>query len=140
MRTHYCGQVTESALDQDVELYGWVHRRRDHGGVIFIDLRDREGWVQVVYEPDQPEMFAVAEHIRSEFVLKIKGKVRNRPEGTVNKSLPTGAIEILGMELEILNHSDPIPFPIDMDSDVHEETRLKYRYLDLRRPEMLQKN
>jgi aspartyl-tRNA synthetase len=139
MRSHYCGQINSSHIDQEVELCGWVHRRRDHGGVIFIDLRDREGLVQVVYDPDQPEIFALAEQVRNEFVLRIKGRVRPRPEGTVNKDLATGEIEILGLELEVLNRADPPPFQLDEHEKVSEEVRLRYRYVDLRRPEMLQK-
>jgi aspartyl-tRNA synthetase len=139
MRSHYCGQINSSHNGQEVELCGWVHRRRDHGGVIFIDLRDREGLVQVVYDPDLPEMFALAEQVRNEFVLRIKGRVRPRPEGTVNKDLPTGEIEILGLELEILNRADTPPFQLDEHEKASEEIRLRYRYVDLRRPEMLAK-
>lgn len=135
MRSHYCGQVNESLLDQDIEVCGWVHRRRDHGGVIFIDLRDREGLVQVVIDPDMPEAFAQAERVRSEYVLRIKGRVRHRPPGTENPNLPTGMVEVAGNELEILNRSEPPPFQMD-DDEISEETRLRYRYLDLRRPEM----
>ncbi|MEJ2405745.1 MAG: aspartate--tRNA ligase [Candidatus Thiodiazotropha sp.] len=139
MRSHYCGQINSSHIDQEVELCGWVHRRRDHGGVIFIDLRDREGLVQVVYDPDLPEVFSLAEGVRNEFVLRIKGRVRARPEGTVNKDLPTGEIEILGLELEILNRSETPPFQLDEHEKASEEIRLRYRYIDLRRPEMLEK-
>ncbi len=140
MRSHYCGHLNESHVDQEVELYGWAHRRRDHGGVIFIDLRDREGLVQVVYDPDLPEVFSTAEQVRSEFVLKINGKVRLRPEGTGNADLPTGQIEVLGKELTILNRSETPPFMLDIsDDEVSEEHRLRYRYIDLRRPEMLQR-
>ena len=135
MRSHYCGELNATHVDQTVELYGWVHRRRDHGGVIFIDLRDREGLVQVVYDEDLPDIFATAEQIRSEFVLRIKGKVRLRDDATINKNMPTGEIEILGKELDILNHADTPPIHLD-DNDVSEEIRLKYRYLDLRRPLM----
>jgi aspartyl-tRNA synthetase len=138
MRTHYCGDVTEALLDQEVTLCGWVNRRRDHGGVIFVDLRDREGLVQVVFDPDDPSMFAIAERVRNEYVLKVRGKVRNRPEGTVNPELKTGQIEVLGLELEILNASDPSPIQMDED-DIGEDTRLRYRYIDLRRPEMQQR-
>ncbi len=137
MRTHYCGHVDEQLMDQEVEVCGWVHRRRDHGGVIFIDLRDREGMVQVVYDPDIHDVFATAERVRNEFVLRVKGKVRARPEGTVNANLRTGKIEILGLELEILNRSEPPPFLVEDDTDASEEVRLRHRYLDLRRPEML---
>jgi len=136
MRTHYCGEVNEKFIDQEVTVCGWVHRRRDHGGVIFIDLRDREGLLQVVYDPDIPEVFSTAERVRNEFVLQVKGKVRLRPEGTENPDMPTGKIEILGKELSILNASETPPFQLD-DEDVSEEHRLRYRYIDLRRPEML---
>ncbi len=139
MRTQYCGNLNASFIDQDVELCGWVHRRRDHGGVIFIDLRDREGLVQVVYDPDLPGVFALAEQVRNEFVLRIKGRVRARPEGTVNPDLPTGEVEVLGLELEILNRSDTPPFQLDEHENVSEEIRLRYRYVDLRRPEMLER-
>ena len=140
MRSHYCGKVDESLVDQEVELCGWVHRRRDHGGVIFIDLRDREGLVQVVYDPDREESFATAERVRSEYVLKVKGKVRLRPEGTVNPDMFTGKIEILGHELEILNASETPPFMLDIeDGEVNEELRLKYRYVDLRRGPMFKR-
>jgi aspartyl-tRNA synthetase len=139
MRSHYCGEVTTKLLDTDVTLAGWVHRRRDHGGVIFIDLRDREGLVQVVFNPENKDVFAIAESVRSEYVLQIKGHVRRRPDGTVNPNLKTGEIEVVASEVKILNRSETTPFPIDEYHDVGEETRLKYRYLDLRRPEMLQK-
>ncbi len=138
MRTHYCGHLNTSHLDQEVELCGWVHRRRDHGGVIFVDLRDREGLVQVVYDPDRPESFAVAEQIRSEYVLRVKGRVRHRPEGTVNPDMPTGAVEVLGLDLEVLNKAETPPIQLD-DEDTSEELRLRYRYIDLRRPEMQQR-
>lgn len=140
MRSHYCGQVTAKELGQEVKLAGWVHRRRDHGGVIFVDLRDREGIVQVVISPEQTEAFKKAESLRSEFVVQVQGKVRHRPEGTINKNLRTGEIEIDTQVLTILNRSEPLPFPIDDEyHDVGEETRLKYRYLDIRRPEMLER-
>lgn len=139
MRTHYCGQLDTTCIDQEVELYGWVHRRRDHGGVIFIDLRDREGLVQVVYDPDLPEVFAVAEHVRNEFVLRVKGRVRARPEGAENPDLSTGEVEVLGLALEVLNRSDTPPFQLDEHENVSEEIRLRYRYIDLRRPEMLER-
>ncbi|EHQ51596.1 aspartyl-tRNA synthetase [Ectothiorhodospira sp. PHS-1] len=135
MRTHYCGTVDESLLDQEVTLCGWVNRRRDHGGVIFVDLRDREGLVQVVFDPDRAEVFRTAERIRSEYVLQVRGKVRRRPEGTVNTDLRTGAIEVLGTELTVLNAAETPPFQLDED-EVGEETRLRYRYMDLRRPIM----
>ncbi|WP_412851780.1 aspartate--tRNA ligase [Ectothiorhodospira shaposhnikovii] len=135
MRTHYCGTVDESLLDQEVTLCGWVNRRRDHGGVIFVDLRDREGLVQVVFDPDRAEVFRTAERVRSEYVLQVRGKVRRRPEGTVNTDLRTGAIEVLGTELTVLNAAETPPFQLDED-EVGEETRLRYRYMDLRRPIM----
>lgn len=138
MRSHYCGQVTTQLLDQEVTLAGWVHRRRDHGGVIFIDMRDREGIVQVVIAPEHAGAFRQAESIRSEYVIEVKGKVRKRPEGTINPNLPTGEIEVAASHLVILSRSEPLPFPIDDEyHDVGEETRLHYRYLDIRRPEML---
>jgi len=137
MRTHYCGHVNESLIDSEVELCGWVHRRRDHGGVIFIDLRDREGLVQVVIDPDTEEAFANAERCRSEYVLRIHGRVRHRPEGTVNEDLASGGVEVLGKSLEILNSAKTPPFPLDEETEVREEIRLRYRYVDLRRPEML---
>ncbi|MDR3492749.1 MAG: aspartate--tRNA ligase [Gammaproteobacteria bacterium] len=139
MRSHYCGEVTTKLLDKDVLIVGWVHRRRDHGGVIFLDLRDREGLVQVVFAPENKTAFATAETVRNEYVLQIKGKVRHRPAGTVNKDLATGEIEIDAQEITILNRAEPTPFPIDEFHDIGEETRLRYRYLDLRRPEMLNK-
>ncbi|HLB58445.1 MAG TPA: amino acid--tRNA ligase-related protein, partial [Gammaproteobacteria bacterium] len=139
MRSHYCGQVTKKLLDQEVKLTGWVHRRRDHGGVIFLDLRDREGLVQIVIAPSNRAAFSIAETIRNEFVLQVTGRVRHRPDGTVNRELGTGEIEIDAQEIIILNRAEPTPFPIDEYHDVGEETRLKYRYLDLRRPEMLQR-
>ena len=135
MRSHYCGQLNESHLDQQVALCGWVNRRRDHGGVIFIDLRDREGLMQVVFDPDSPETFAIAERVRSEYVLRVTGKVRRRPAGTENPALPTGQVELAVSDLEILNRAETPPFQLDED-DVNEETRLRYRYLDLRRPVM----
>jgi len=138
MRTHYCGDVNRNHLQQTVTLCGWAHRRRDHGGVIFIDLRDREGLVQVVCDPDRAATFATAETIRNEFVLKITGLVRGRPEGTINPNLSTGEIEVLAQEIEILNASAPIPFQLD-DENLSETVRLTHRYLDLRRPAM-QKN
>jgi aspartyl-tRNA synthetase len=138
MRSHYCGLVDESLLGQEVTLCGWVNRRRDHGGVIFVDLRDREGLLQVVFDPDTPEVFATAERTRNEYVLKVTGKVRPRPEGTENPELATGQVEVLGLRLEVLNESETPPFQLD-DTDVNEETRLRYRYIDLRRPEMQQR-
>ncbi|NTV11037.1 MAG: aspartate--tRNA ligase [Zoogloea sp.] len=138
MRTDYCGLINAAHLDQIVTLCGWVHRRRDHGGVIFIDLRDREGLVQVVCDPDRPEMFAVAESIRSEFVVKIVGKVRRRPAGTENANLVSGEIEVLCHQIEVLNTSVTPPFQVD-DENLSETTRLTNRVIDLRRPQM-QKN
>ena len=138
MRSHYCGQVDESLVDQEIELCGWVNRRRDHGGVIFVDLRDREGLVQVVFDPDRPEMFALAERIRNEYVLKVKGRVRLRDESVINPNIKTGRIEVLGLELDVLNASETPPFQLD-DEGVHEDNRLKYRYIDLRRDEMQQR-
>lgn len=137
MRTHYCGQVTAADLDQIVTLCGWVHRRRDHGGVIFIDLRDREGLVQVVCDPDRAEMFEIAESIRNEFVLKISGKVRRRPAGTENDTLTSGEIEVLCHEIEVLNASATPPFQLD-DENLSETVRLSHRVIDLRRPQMQQ--
>jgi len=135
MRTHYCGQVTEILENQQVTVSGWVHRRRDHGGVIFIDLRDREGLVQVVVNPDNAEMFAVAERVRSEYVLKVEGKVCARTPETINPKMNTGKIEIVAESLEVLSSAEPIPFQLD-DKHISEEVRLTYRYLDLRRDEM----
>lgn len=135
MRSGYCGDVTEAAIDQEITLCGWVNRRRDHGGVIFIDLRDRAGYVQVVCDPDRPEMFALAESVRNEFCLQITGKVRHRPEGTVNEELKSGKIEILCYELKVLNASVTPPFQLD-DENLSETTRLTHRVLDLRRPYM----
>ena len=138
LRTHYCGQLNASHVDQDISICGWVHRRRDHGGVIFIDLRDREGLVQVVFDPDAPESFSVAERVRSEYVLQVQGRVRRRPAGTENPNMPTGEIEILGKALTILNTAETPPFQIDED-EIGEELRLRYRYIDLRRPVMQQR-
>ncbi|HQR47948.1 MAG TPA: aspartate--tRNA ligase [Steroidobacteraceae bacterium] len=134
MRTHYCGEVNESLVGSTVSVAGWVHRRRDHGGVIFVDLRDREGLLQVVFDPDAADVFAEAERVRGEWVLKVTGTVRPRPAGTANPHLASGQVELLARGLEVLNRSEPIPF--QLDEDVKEETRLKYRYLDLRRDEM----
>ena len=135
MRSHYCGQIDESLIGQEISVAGWVHRRRDHGGVIFIDLRDREGLLQVVFDPDRPEIFAEAERIRSEYVLHVKGTVRKRPDGTVNPNMKTGRIEVLAKSLTTLNDSETPPF--HHDELANEELRLKYRYLDLRREQML---
>ena len=134
MRSHYCGQVDERLIGQTVEVAGWVHRRRDHGGIIFIDLRDREGLLQIVFDPDAPDLFKDAERLRNEFVVRVKGRVRARPEGTVNTHLASGRVEVLAGELEVLNRSEPLPF--QLDETVGEETRLRYRYLDLRREVM----
>jgi len=122
-------------LETEVVFCGWAHRRRDHGGVIFIDLRDHTGIVQVVYDPDRAEVFALAEQVRNEFVLKVTGRVRSRPEGTINPDMATGEVEVLGLDLEILNRADTPPFQLD-DNDVSEENRLRHRYIDLRRPVM----
>ncbi len=135
MRTQYCGQVTEKFIDQTVTVAGWVHRRRDHGGVIFIDLRDREGLVQIVVNPDTAEIFAKAERLRAECVLQITGKVISRTEGTINPNMTTGHIEIVASDINVLSMADPIPFQLD-EKNVSEEVRLKYRYIDLRRDEM----
>jgi len=134
MRTHYCGQVGESSVGKVVTVAGWAHRRRDHGGVIFVDLRDREGLLQIVFNPDTPEVFAQAERVRNEFVLKVTGTVRLRPPGTVNPNLKSGKVELLCQSLEILNRSEPLPF--QLDEHVSEEVRLRFRYIDLRREEM----
>ncbi|RMH16538.1 MAG: aspartate--tRNA ligase [Gammaproteobacteria bacterium] len=139
MRTHYCGNVDENLVGQEVTVTGWVHRRRDHGGVIFVDLRDREGLVQTVFNPDLIEIFALAEQVRNEFVLKIRGNVRVRPEGTVNPDLKTGKIEIEAKSLEILNRSETPPFVLEDGTDTNEDVRLRYRYIDIRRPEMLRR-
>jgi aspartyl-tRNA synthetase len=135
MRTHYCGSVTQEFIGQEVTLCGWVNRRRDHGGVIFVDLRDREGYVQVVCDPDRAETFAVAEGLRNEFCIKVVGLVRVRPEGTVNDQIPSGRIEVLAHALEVLNPSVTPPFQLD-DDNLSETTRLTHRVLDLRRPYM----
>ncbi len=137
MRSHYCGGINETHIDQEVTLCGWVHRRRDHGGVIFLDLRDRDGIAQVVFDPDTPESFEQADRVRNEYVIQIRGRVRRRPEGTQNPNMPTGQVEVLGYELTLLNEAATPPFPLDEYSDVGEDVRLKYRFVDLRRPEML---
>jgi aspartyl-tRNA synthetase len=139
MRSHYCGDVNETLEGKIVTVAGWMHRRRDHGGVIFIDLRDREGLVQVVCNPEDAESFAAAERVRSEYVLQIEGVVRRRPEGSDNEELKSGKIEIVATKLEILNSSETPPFPLNEQAEVSEDVRLKHRYIDLRRPEMLQK-
>jgi aspartyl-tRNA synthetase len=138
MRSLYCGEPNETHLDTEVTLCGWVHRRRDHGGVIFIDLRDHKGLVQVVFDPDREAVFATAERVRNEYVLRVTGRVRSRPEGTANPDMPTGQVEVLGLDLEVLNAAETPPFQLD-DQDVNEELRLRYRYIDLRRPEMQEK-
>jgi len=137
MRSHYCGQVNESLTGQTVTVAGWVHRRRDHGGVIFVDLRDLQGLLQIVCHPDAAEVFATAEKLRNEFVICVRGTVRARPAGTVNANLASGAIEVVAEHVELLNRSDPLPF--QLDEHVSEEVRLRYRYLDLRRPVMSQR-
>ncbi|MBU3644167.1 MAG: aspartate--tRNA ligase [Candidatus Methylopumilus sp.] len=138
MRTHYCGHLNRDHIGQTVTLCGWAHRRRDHGGVIFIDLRDREGMAQIVIDPDTPEAFSIAETVRNEFVLRVVCKVRARPEGTVNANIPTGEVEMLATEIEVLNPSLTPPFMLD-DDNLSEAVRLQHRYIDLRRPAM-QKN
>ena len=138
MRSHYCGELTADMIGEEVALCGWVHRRRDHGGVIFIDLRDREGLAQVVYDPDRAEPFAVAETLRNEYVVRVTGRVRRRPEGTLNPNLPTGEVEVLGYTLELLNRARTPPFQLD-DENVQDDIRLRYRYVDLRR-EAMQEN
>jgi aspartyl-tRNA synthetase len=137
MRTHYCGQVNDKLTGTTVAVAGWVHRRRDHGGVIFVDLRDREGLVQVVFHPEQQAMFVIAEKLRHEFVVRVRGSVQPRPAGTVNANLASGAVEIVASELELLNRCDPLPF--QLDESVSEEVRLRYRYIDLRRELMNQR-
>jgi aspartyl-tRNA synthetase len=135
MRTHFCGELDRSSIGADVRLCGWVQRRRDHGGVIFVDLRDRTGRVQIVLDPDRPEQFQVAESLRNEYVLSITGRVRLRPKGTENHDMPTGEVEVLGQEIEVLNPSEPLPFQLEED-DITEAVRLRYRYLDLRSSRM----
>ncbi len=139
MRTHKCGELNKQHLGEQVSLCGWVHRRRDHGGVIFIDLRDRTGLAQVVFDPDSPDTFKIGESVRSEYVLKVEGTVRERPEGTINPNMSTGEIEVLVNQVEVLNESETPPFPIESDIEVNEDTRLRYRYIDLRRTEMQQR-
>ncbi len=139
MRSNYCGELNETFVGQQVELCGWVHRRRDHGGVIFLDIRDREGLAQVVFDPDTVEAFGLAETVRNEFVVKVTGLVRPRPEGTSNSGLGTGALEVLGKQLEILNAAATPPFQLDEHASVGEDIRLRYRYVDLRRPEMTER-
>lgn len=137
MRSHYCGELNEARIGETVSLCGWVHRRRDHGGVIFVDLRDRDGLCQVVFDPDRVETFAQAETLRNEFVVRVTGLVRARPEGTANADLASGAIEVLGHELEILSAAKTPPFQLDEHASVSEDVRLRHRYIDLRRPEMI---
>ena len=139
MRSHYCGTINTDLIDQEITLNGWVDRRRDHGGVIFLDLRDREGIVQVVFDPDTEEHFQRADKVRSEYVVQVKGRVRARDAAAVNPNMATGEIEVLGKELVILNAAATPPFQLDEHVSVGEDVRLKYRYIDLRRPEMLEK-
>jgi aspartyl-tRNA synthetase len=139
MRSHYCGDLNESHVDLEIKLCGWVHRRRDHGGVIFLDVRDREGISQVVYDPDTVDSFTIAEGVRNEYVIQVKGRVRLRPEGTLNEEMPTGRIEVLGKELIVLNAAETPPMQLDEHAEVGEDVRLHYRYIDLRRPEMAAK-
>ena len=148
MRSHYCGTVNSQNLEQTVTVCGWVHRRRDHGGVIFVDLRDHTGLVQIVLDPESStaDQFNIAEQVRNEFVLQVKGQVQPRPEGTINSRLESGEIEILGAELTLLSRAEPTPFRIEhphldssTDPEITEEVRLRYRYLDLRRPDMQRK-
>ncbi|HUJ53670.1 MAG TPA: aspartate--tRNA ligase [Steroidobacteraceae bacterium] len=137
MRSHYCGHVNEQLLGQQVTVAGWVHRRRDHGGVIFVDLRDREGLLQIVFDPGAAAVFTEAERLRNEFVVRVTGRVRERPPGTVNPNLASGRVELVAQQLELLNRSEPLPF--QLDEQVGEEVRLRYRYLDLRREVMNQR-
>jgi len=137
MRSHYCGQVDEGLLGREISVAGWVHRRRDHGGVIFVDLRDRDGLLQIVFDPEVAAVFHEAERLRNEFVIRVTGKVRARPSGTVNANLASGAVELLAARLEVLNRCEPLPF--QLDEQVGEEVRLRYRYLDLRREVMSQR-
>jgi len=135
MRTHYCGELNRSQIGEQVSVCGWVNRRRDHGGVIFVDLRDKKGMLQVVFDPDDASMFGVAESLRNEYVIQVEGLLRVRPEGTGNAEMPTGEVELLAHSLQILNASETPPFQLD-DDDVHDDNRLRYRYIDLRKPEM----
>lgn len=139
MRSHYCGDLRADHIGEDITLTGWVHRRRDHGGVIFLDLRDREGIAQVVFDPDREESFNLADSVRSEYVVEVRGTVRARPEGTINKEMGTGEIEVLGKELVILNKADTPPFQLDEHQQVGEDVRLRNRFIDLRRPEIQRK-
>ena len=135
MRTHYCGELNRQQVDQQVSVCGWVNRRRDHGGVIFVDLRDKKGLLQVVFDPDDAAMFSEAETLRNEYVIQVEGRLRIRPEGTDNPDMTTGEVELLAQKLQILNASETPPFQLD-DDDVHDDNRLRYRYIDLRKPEM----
>jgi aspartyl-tRNA synthetase len=137
MRTHYCGEIDESLVGRTVSIAGWVDTRRDHGGVIFVDLRDREGRLQVVFDPGEAAVFAEAERLRSEWVIRVGGTIRARPAGMANANIRSGAVELVAREVEVLNRSEPLPF--QLDEDVREEVRLKYRYLDLRREVMQQR-
>lgn len=139
MRSHYCGDLRAEHIGEDITLSGWVHRRRDHGGVIFLDLRDREGIAQVVFDPDREESFNLADSVRNEFVVEVRGTVRARPEGTINSEMGTGEIEVLGKELVILNKAETPPFQLDEHQQVGEDVRLRHRYIDLRRPEIQRK-
>lgn len=139
MRSQYCGQIDSAYIDQTVTISGWVHRRRDHGGVIFLDVRDREGLLQVVFNPDLEASFAIADKVRSEYVIEVTGVVRPRLEGKVNPNMKTGEVELIGAEIKVLNSAKTPPFPLDEYSDVGEDVRLRYRYMDLRRPEMQEK-
>ena len=139
MRSHYCGDIRADHCDTSVRLCGWVDRRRDHGGVIFLDLRDREGVVQVVFDPDAGAAFELADKARGEYVLQLTGRVRRREGATVNPNMATGEVEVYGTELEILSAAQTPPFPLDEHHSVGEDVRLRYRYMDLRRPEMQQK-
>lgn len=135
MRTHYCGELNSKLLGEEVSLCGWVHNRRDHGGVIFIDLRDFKGKAQIVIDPDTPESFSIAENVRSEYVLRVTGVVRERPKGTINEDMPTGSVEILISDITVLNASHTPPFPVD-DAQTYSDTRLRHRVIDLRSDRM----
>jgi aspartyl-tRNA synthetase len=139
MRSHYCGDLRKEHIGEEITLMGWVHRRRDHGGVIFLDVRDREGIAQVVFDPDREESFNLADSVRNEYVIEVKGKVRARPQGTENPEMPTGEIEVLGHELKILNRAETPPFQLDEHQQVGEDVRLRNRFIDLRRPEIQKK-
>ena len=139
IRKQNCGSINKGHIKSEVEIAGWLHRSRDHGGVIFFDVRDQSGLVQVVFNPEDKEIFTLAEACRNEYVIRVRGKVRSRPKGTVNKDLTSGEIEIVASNLSILNSSKPLPFNMDEYSSVGEETRLKYRFLDLRREDMQKK-